>query len=182
MEEGGFMKRFISVLTIFLYTCLFANAETLSFIDGEYSLKDVTKEKPNYTNTYIRPSQTLDNWTGMLKVQYLPKEESDFDFINNYLSKVAQNPQVRIISFYPEISVFSYGIISKNGEEGHIEYNVVKCKKDKKSGLDVLQYTHKYKFKDKESLITATENCYKYNMQYTNALVKTDIPEIKKKK
>ena len=76
----------------------------------------IKKEKPNYTNIYIRPPQTLDNWIGMLKVQYLPKEESDFDFINNYLNQIAQNPQVRILSFYPEISIFSYGVMFKNGE------------------------------------------------------------------
>ena len=176
------MKKFISVLTVLLCTCLSANANNLSFIDGEYSLKDIKKEKPNYTNIYIRPPQTLDNWIGMLKVQYLPKEESDFDFINNYLNQIAQNPQVRILSFYPEISIFSYGVMFKNGEEGYIEYNVLKCQRDKRAGIEVLQYIHKYKFKDEESLIKAAENCYKYNMQYVNALVKTDIPEIKKKK
>lgn len=176
------MKRFFYILLAFIFTCALANAETINFMNQEYHLEKALKNSSNYLNAYITPSQNIENWTDLVTVQYLPKEESEFDYINNFVSDISKNPQFKLISFHPQINTFSFGLIYEKGNEKYIEYNILKCNTTKKNGVSVIQYSHKYKFTDKESFLTATENCFKNDNNFTAAIVKTDIPEIVKKK
>ncbi len=170
------MKRFIYTLIIFLQTCLFTNAETLTFLNETYELKQIQKNASNYINEYANSSNNR------IFINYLPKEESEFDYINNFINNITNNPQFNLISFYPEINTFSFGIITGKKDSGIIDYNMIKCNKAKKSGIYTIQYSHRYQFTDKESFQNAYKECMKNNLKYADALVKTQMPEIIKKK
>lgn len=170
------MKKFICALFIFLQTCAFANAEALTFLNKTYELTNIQKNSSNYINVYMNSANDK------IIIYYLPKEESEFDYINDFISNLTNNPKFNLISFYPEINTFSFGIISKQKESNFIEYNIMKCQNDKKRGIYVVHFIHRYPFSDQESFKQAFQDCMKNNLQYVDALLKIQIPKIIKKK
>ncbi len=175
------MKKFFYILTAFLFTCALANAETVNFMNQEYHLEKVLKNSPNIMNAYIAHSQKIENWTDLITVQYLPKEESEFDYINNFINTLSKNPEFRLIGFNSKDNTFSFGLMYGKGNEGYIEYNLVKCKMAKNGGISAIQYSHRYHFNDKASFLAASENCFKNDNKYASAILNTKIPAIVKK-
>lgn len=169
------MKRFICLLVIFLQICLNANAETLTFLNNTYELKKVQKVSNNYINEYQGASENK------IVISYLPKIESEFDYINDFINKIGNAPTCNLISFYPEINTFSFGVISAKKDNSIIEYNIIRCIKTKKNGINTVQYIRNYHFTDKESFKHAYDECMGNNLKYADALVKAKFPEIIKK-
>lgn len=175
LNKEGFMKRFICILVIFLQTCLMSNAQTMTFMNNTYELKQIQKNSSDYVNEYLSSSNDK------IYVNYLPKEDNEFDYMNNFISNVNNNPQLNLIGFYPEINSFSFGIVSGKKDSGAIVYNLIRCSHAKRKGIYVVQYTHIYPFTDKASFDKAFAECMTNNLKYADALSKTQIPEIIKK-
>lgn len=171
------MKRLICFLIIFLQTCLFVYADNITFLKEDYELQFVHKYSPNYMNEYVRPSQNLENWTNLITVNYFPKQKNEFDYLNNFINTVSKSPNMYIIKIFPNMNLFSFGIITKD----YIEYNVLRTEIAEEGGVKTLQFGHKYKFKDKEEFTQAYERSQKYNMKYVNGLLNTPMPKIEKK-
>lgn len=170
------MKRFLLVLFVFISTCLNVFAENLIFLKEDYELQFSQKNSPNYINEYVRPSQNLENWSNMVTVHYFPKMKSE-EYLNRFIAAINASPQMYAIKSFPQYKLISFGIVAAD----YIEYNVLRCEEAKNGGINVIQFAHKYKFKDdKESFQQAYERSLKYNMKYINGLLNTKMPEIKK--
>ena len=152
-----------------------SNAETMTFLNNTYELKQVQKNSSGYANEYISSSNDK------IYINYLPKEDNEFDYISNFITNINSNPQLNLIGFYPEINSFSFGVISGKQDNGFIEYNLIRCQNAKKRGIYAVKDTHLYHFTDKTSFNKAYEECIKSNLKYADALSKTKIPEIIKK-
>lgn len=171
------MKKIILFLTVLLLSCSFANAANITFLNDNYELKQVQKEKSNYINEYESSKNKLDK----IVVSYLPKEEDEFGYINQFISEIAEKQNLNMITFHPEANTFSYVVITLKKDNCFVDYHVIKCKAAKKHGVNAINFTHRYEFNDKASSHKAYEDCFKNNMKYVDAIVKTEIPIIVKK-
>ncbi len=176
------MKKIIYTVLGFLFTCLFANAATVNVFDESYTLQEVQKNGSNYINYYAKSTETPENWTSRTTVISLPKEDSEFDYINDYINRLSGNRQFKLIGFYPELNMFSYGIIYNKSGNGYIEYNVVKCQSTKQKGIRVIHFSKKYEYKGQDEFATAADICFNNNLKFIENISKTKIPEIKKRK
>lgn len=176
------MKKTIFATIIFLFTCLYVNAQNLTYLKEDYELQFVQKNENNYINEYVRPSQNLENWTNIITVHYFPKIKNPETYVNNMTSHVRANePVMYMIMGMPNKNLISFSIISLNDYKGYIEYNVLRAEPEQKGGIKVLQFAHKYKFSNKDEFTKACERTFKYNMKYINGLLNLQIPEIEKK-
>lgn len=171
--------KLLLLVLIVLSNVKVASAQNILWDKKEYELQFVGVSSGNYINEYVLPSQTLQNWTNIITVHYFPSTPNPSDYIASYMAYVSESKSHYLISYMPDANLFSYGLVSQKGP--YIEYNVLKAEKAKEGGIRVLQFGHKYKYKDEEGFKAALERSRKYNLKYVNLLQGMAFPEINKK-
>lgn len=176
------MKNLFVLLIFVFFSIQCVLAESLVFNKETYELQYASPTSEGYINEYVRPTQSVNNWTNLVTVHYFPKQKSAEDYINNFLFLINQSETMYGIINFPDKKLISFGIIGTEKNGGYIEYNVLRCDEGVLKGLKVIQFAHKYKFSDEESFKKAVERSKKYNMKYVNSLLNLSIPEIVKEK
>lgn len=171
----------IIVLAVF-FLCKAAYANEITFDNERYVLKfsALSPITNGYINEYVRPNETIENWTKLIGVFYYPNEDNPIKFAQKFDKQIEGTENSLLLKLVENKkenkAIISFIVNGQKDGKKYFEYNIFKYEKHPTQGIVAFQYAQKYTFTDDKDIKNVANKIKEENDKYIALVAASMIP------